>query len=143
MKLPTRFYPPGARWATYEEVAPAGTELSDLLGESYWVHLRRFMRLRDVIQVIAEDDSLDVELRVTCIEPGQLAFRVLREYRDATKVYARSGSDRYEVRSNGRSGGFNIIDKKTTQIVRSGLPRHEAEAERQRLEKHVAEKVAA
>ncbi len=61
------------------EVDPS-VELSDILTPRFWAHHVARIQVNDIVDVLATDGSLDVQLRATEKGVGFVMFRVLRQW---------------------------------------------------------------
>jgi hypothetical protein len=137
IKLPSRLWPKGQKWAEYNEIVPAGTPLSAVMSRDYWVHVENVLRPLDLITCVAEDGSFDVDIRLLSKTPTNMKFRLVREARideDAQPIKREVVSDKYVVQSGGRAGGWRVAEKATGKLVADGLDKAGAEAEKNRLE---------
>jgi len=120
----------------YFEVIPPGVTLDEVMTGDYWVHVRKRLRVNDVMEVVAADGSFDADLRILSINQasGDIRFRVLRNVAgtpaDAAKPVP---AERYEAKHK-RLGQWHIIEKATGAVVVDGLSKDEAVAEKARLE---------
>jgi hypothetical protein len=136
MKLPTRMWPHGQKWAEYNEIIPAGTPLSAILCRDFWIHVQSYLRPFDVINCVAEDGSFDVSIRLLSRTPTEMKFRVIREAKidDASPIARDNPGERYLVQSGGRAGGWRIREKSTGNLIADGLDKASADAEKAKLE---------
>lgn len=136
MKLPTRMWPKGQKWAEYNEIVPAGIPLSMVMSRDYWINVASYLRPFDLITCVATDGSFDVDIRLLSKTPTEMKFRVVREARIETAAPLKRDDkpEKFVVQSGGRAGGWNIKERSTGQLVAEGLDRAGAEAEKQRLE---------
>lgn len=136
LKLPTRLWPHGQKWAEYNEVVPAGIPLSAVMSRDYWVHVQTRLSPLDVINCVAEDGSFDVSIRLLSKTPVAMKFRLIREAAidEATPISRGDKPSRYRVSSGGRAGGWRVQEIATGQLVAEGLDKESAEAEHARLE---------
>lgn len=136
LKLPTRLWPHGQKWAEYNEMVPAGTPLSAVMTRDYWLHVHNQMRPLDIVNCVAEDGTFDVTLRLLFKTPTEMKFRLIREAKidKAEPITRDEATDRFRVVSGGRAGGWRVQERSTGQIVADGLDKAAAEAEKARLE---------
>jgi hypothetical protein len=136
LKLPTRLWPHGQKWAEYNELVPAGTPLSAVMTRDYWIHIQNQMRPLDVINCVAEDGTFDVTIRLLSKTSTELRFRLIREAKIdvAVAISREEATDRFRVVSGGRAGGWRVQERATGQIIADGLDKAAAEAEKARLE---------
>lgn len=103
---------------TYQAVVPAGVTLKDVLEPSFWAHAateidRRFRNHR--IEVIAEDGSFDVDLRVLKVGERMVSVRLLREAPNTkggvADISAEQELPRIDfVRGRGDNAGWRVLD---------------------------------
>ena len=120
----------------YVEVVPPGVTLEDVMQGDYWVHVRKSIRVNDIIEVMAADGAFDAEIRVLSINQlsGAMTFRVLRSFVGKPGAIAKPQSgERFEVKHD-KFGRYKIFERKTGAVVADGLDKAGAEAERLRLE---------
>jgi hypothetical protein len=135
VKTPTRLWPKGQVWAEYNEIIPAGTPLSTVMSRNYWVHVEGRLKPLDVITCVAADGTFDVDIRLLSKTPTEMRFSLIRggEHKEPRPVKSETG-ERYAIQSDGRTGNWNIREKKTGKVVASGLDREAADAEKVKLE---------
>jgi len=98
-KLAIRDYATG--W--YSLFPPPGVTREHVVDPNYWVHIASRLKANDRIEVVAEDGSLDMDLRVIAVDPSVQKLwaqvRVLRSYEAeavAEKPAVDTGGYRYE-----------------------------------------------
>ena len=65
---------------TYRHVVvPYDTTIEDIIRPGYWAHHSGTLRKGDILDILTEDDSLDVQVRVTGIGIGMVFMRLLRD----------------------------------------------------------------
>jgi hypothetical protein len=64
-------------YASYVEQLEPGVEFSDLFNPVFWIHVRGRLRQRDIIRLIAHDNSFDVFLTVQALPAGGAVMRFL------------------------------------------------------------------
>lgn len=119
-----------------------GVTLDDVMTGDYWMHVRKVLRVNDVIEAVAGDGSFDAELRILSINQnsGAMTFRVLRNTVGKAGPIAKSvAEDRFELKHAGFAK-YRITERKTGTVVVDGVDKATAESEKARLE---AERVAA
>jgi len=104
--LPKRFKQAEYQRNIFEAVPPAGTKYEDVLKPEYWVHVAYMLKIRDRIEVIADDFSYFAELIVTgsgqlWVNVEELRFTKLGGY----KVEDDAAHAGYEVKFSG------VVDK--------------------------------
>ena len=120
----------------YFEVVPPGTTIEDVMSGDFWVHVRKTIRVNDVIEAVAADGSFDADLRVVSINlaSGAMAFRVLRNVTGKPSAVVKpQGAERFKVQ-HVRFGQYAILELKTGAKVADGLDKEAAVAEKARLE---------
>ena len=119
------------------ETVPAGIDADTVASPEYWVHVASQLRVRDVIEVIAEDNAYEIILRVVSATRGALKFRVLAEWAsDAEPVELTRENDDggLVVNWGGPAHKHRIVDTATGEPVSHGYAtRVEAEAARATL----------
>lgn len=55
---------------------PNHITMDDLMRPGFWSNYSRQLRRRELVEVVREDDTLDVTLRVLKVEPGMVHMRV-------------------------------------------------------------------
>lgn len=138
LKLPTRMWPKGQKWAEYNEIVPHGTPMSAVLSREYWVHVENYLRPFDLISCVAEDGSFDIDIRLIRKTPTEMVFRLVREAQiDGSAIGARDiPNARYIVQPpvRGKPGMWAVRERSTGNVVADGLDKDTAEAERMKLE---------
>jgi hypothetical protein len=67
----------------YFVLAPFGVTIDDLMRPPFWAHHTLRLKQLDIVEVVAEDGSFDVELRVVDAQVGYVKMRPLRTWSDA------------------------------------------------------------
>lgn len=135
LKMPTRLWPKGQKWAEYNEIVEPGFSLDTVMSRDYWIHVHQNLRPFDVISVVAADGSFDADIRLISKTPTEMKFRLIRGGETAQKVAISrdEAKDRFTVTHRGR-GSYGVQEKVTGNFVAEGLDKESAEAERERLE---------
>jgi hypothetical protein len=101
-------------------------QVSDLLRPGFWIHHGNQLGRFDLIDVVATDGSLDVQLRVDLIEKGLPWMRVLRAYvRDGRPTVdddapVADAPDGYLIDQNAK-GGWRARTKHPVIVLADGL----------------------
>lgn len=122
--------------------------LSEVMSDTFWMHVHKQLRANDVITAVATDGSYDVDFRITSILPTgpntspKFTFRLIREapasaVAQVIPATPRGSNDRYEVKK-GWAGKWRLIDQMTGNVVCDGVAKDVAEAEKVKLELPVA-----
>lgn len=107
---------------------PQGTTLADVTDPAYWVNHTPRLKAGSIIEVLAEDNSLDCELRVIETGPTYSKVRVLRNYSaESAPAPQHDLPSDVEVGYGGKNDGWRIVHR--GQVVKSGLG-SKAEAEK-------------
>lgn len=120
----------------YFEMTAPGVTLEDVMSGDYWVHVRKALRVNDILETVAADGAFDAELRILSVNQasGAMVFRVLRNIKGAVGAVAKSsGADRFTIKHD-KFGKYQIIERKTGRVVVDGLDKASTEAEKARLE---------
>lgn len=65
---------------TYHHVTvPHDVTLDDIMRPGFWAHHATTLRKNDILDILTEDDSLDVQVRVTGVGIGMVFMRLLRD----------------------------------------------------------------
>lgn len=108
----------------YAANVPPGTTLADVTDPGFWAHHTSRLRPGTLIEVLAEDNSLDCELRVLDVAPTFAKTRVLRNYTpEAAAEPKHALPDDIEIGYGGKVEKWRVIHK--NQIVKSGLTTRE------------------
>jgi hypothetical protein len=67
----------------YFVLAPFGVTMADLTRPPFWAHHTLRLKPLDLVEVVAEDGSFDVDLRVVDVQVGYVKMRALRVWSDA------------------------------------------------------------
>jgi hypothetical protein len=110
---------------------PPGTTKEMVLEADFWVHLGQTLKVDDRIEVVAQDGSFDLDLRVIAVDPRGFwaQMRLLREWpakgeaRPKAEVAAKTWPDAegYRVEWGGPVHKWRIIDR-AGQVVAKGHP---------------------
>lgn len=135
LKLPSRLWPKGQKWAEYNEVVEPGIPLSVVMSRDYWVHTHARLSPMDVISVVAADGSFDADIRLISKTPTEMKFRLIRGGEIAQKqtIQRDETKERFSVQHRGR-GSYAVQERATGQFVADGLDKDSAETEKARLE---------
>lgn len=68
----------GRMWNHWQVNAPAGTTAAQVMDPDWWVNVAAKMRRNDRIEIISEDGSLDMDVRVVAMQARALYLRPLR-----------------------------------------------------------------
>ena len=113
----------------YFEVIPEGVSLEQALMADYWQHVRRFLRLYDIFELVAADGSFDAKARLTYINnvTGEMRFRLLSNVQAEAGAaqFVPAKSDRFEVKHRGH-GTWGVFEKQTGNMVADGLSKEVA-----------------
>jgi hypothetical protein len=101
---------------------PAGTTLADVSEPSYWANHAFRLKPGAIIEVVAEDNSLDCDLRV--LEVGQTfaKVRVIRNYVEpavSKKSSAKEAPEGVSVDYGGKQDRWRVVHK--GEVIKSGL----------------------
>lgn len=112
-----------------------------LVGTNFWSHVNRTLRVGDVVEIHAHDNSFFTEIRLITKTPSSLKWQVLRDitYDFAVPKATAELDDKLEVEWVNKHAQYRIVDKgsPTKNVLVSGLSRDEAE---RRLEQIRAER---
>lgn len=143
--LPVRLRRAEEERSKYSHVIPPNTPLEHVMTSDYWVHVKNYLALNDVIEVIAADGTYDADIRVISLNKvtGIIKFRLIRNVvldanaealpKPGTLEAGNLPSGRYQVK-RGFASQFKIIERATGNIVADGLDKQSADAECARLE---------
>lgn len=101
---------------------PAGTTLADVTEPSYWANHAFRLKPGAVIEVIAEDNSLDCDLRVLETGATFAKVRVIRNYVEpvaAKKPAPKEVSDEVSVDYGGKQDRWRVVHK--GEVIKAGL----------------------
>jgi hypothetical protein len=105
-----------------------GTTREMVLEADFWVHLGSTLKLDDRIEVVAQDGSFDLDLRVVAIDPRGFwaQMRLLREWSAAPgkkepQPKTWPDAEGYRVEWGGPVHKWRIIDR-AGQVVAKGHP---------------------
>lgn len=107
-------------------VVPPSVTVADLTRPGFWVHHAAKLNRFDIIDAIASDGSLDVQLRVDLVQAGLPTMRVLREYvREGRMAETEAADERaapagYLVDQDA-AGGWRARTKNPVIVLASGL----------------------
>jgi hypothetical protein len=114
-----------ARTLRFLPVLP-GTTREMVLEADFWVHLGSVLKVDDRIEVVAQDGSFDLDLRVVAVDPRGFwaQTRVLREWPPKGEAQPKAeaqpktwpDSEGYRVEWGGQTHKWRIIDR-AGQIV--------------------------
>jgi len=126
------------RLSMFAEV-PAGTTLEDVLMPEFWANHTARLKRGAVIEVLAEDNSLDCELRVLKVGQTFANVRLLRHYAgdDAARQPVKIQED-VKVDYGGKQDRWRVIHR--GEVVNSGL---ETKAEAEKAAEDYRQKIAA
>ena len=147
-----------ARVTRFLSVLP-GTTREMVLEPDYWVHLGGVLKMDDRIEIVAQDGSFDLDLRVIAIDPRGfwVQTRVLREWparseakaavakeKEIAAAHPRTWPDAegYRVEWGGPVHKWRIIDR-AGQVVGKGHPYEQTAIEALDAIKREKEPVAA
>lgn len=135
LKVPTRLWPKGQKWAEYNEIVEPGFPLSVVMSRDYWIHVHQTLRPFDVITVVAADGSFDADIRLVLKTSTEMKFRLIRggETEQRAPISRDETRERFTVTHRGR-GSYGVQEKTTGHFVAEGLDRESADAEKARLE---------
>lgn len=60
----------------WEAVVPAGTTTDDLMRPEFWAHVQRRIRVNDIITVLCDDGTMELEFRVTGSQGSAVYLRL-------------------------------------------------------------------
>jgi len=126
------------RLSMFAEV-PAGTTLEDVLMPEFWANHTARLKRGAVIEVLAEDNSLDCELRVLKVGQTFANVRLLRHYAgDDTARQPVKIQEDVKVDYGGKQDRWRVIHR--GEVVSSGL---ETKAEAEKAAEDYRQKIAA
>lgn len=102
---------------------PAGTVLADVTEPTYWANHAFRLKPGAIIEVIAEDNSLDCDLRVLEIGATFAKVRVIRNYVEpavSKKTVPKEFSDDVSVDYGGKQDRWRVVHK--GEVIKAGLP---------------------
>jgi hypothetical protein len=122
-----------ARTTRHLAVLP-GTTREMVLDPDYWVHLGSTLKVDDRIEVVAQDGTFDLDLRVVAVDPRGywVQTRLLREWVETPGAKKEAApktwpdAEGYRIEWAGPVHKWRIIDR-ATKILGKGYP-SEAEA---------------
>lgn len=119
---------------------PPGTTLEDVTEPTYWANHAFRLKPGAVIEVIAEDSSLDCELRVLEIGATYAKVRVLRNYVDVavTRKAPNEAIEEVSVDYGGKSDRWRVVHR--GEVIKSGLS---TEADANKAAEEYRSKIAA
>jgi len=103
---------------------PPGTTIDDVTDPMFWVNHTQRLRPGSIIEVLAEDNSLDCELRVLEVGATFARVRVLRNFVPDEAQTKRDAPAGVEVNYAGKVDKWRIVH--LGQIVQAGLETREA-----------------
>jgi hypothetical protein len=113
----------------YFEVIPDGMTLDDAMSADFWQHVRKYIRLYDIFEVVAADGSYDASFRLTYINnmTGEMRFRLLSlvEGDGSAQAYVAKAGDRFVITHKG-FGRYAVIEKATGSLVADGMSKEVA-----------------
>lgn len=65
---------------------PYGVTVDDIMRPAFWAHHANKLKALDVVEVVAEDGSFDLELRVLDAQVGYVKMRLLRAWADEAQA---------------------------------------------------------
>lgn len=120
---------------------PPGTTIDDVTTPSYWANHAFRLKPGAVIEVIAEDNSLDCDLRVLEIGQTFAKVRVIRNFVEpaaAKKAAPKDTPEGIAVDYGGKQDRWRVVHR--GEVIKSGLP---TEAEANRAAEEYRSKIAA
>jgi hypothetical protein len=134
---PTRLRRAEEARTVYFEVIPDGMVLQDAMNADYWQHVRKYLRLYDIFEVVAADGTYDATFRLTYINnlTGEMRFRLLSliEADGSVQAIVSKKDDRFMVAHKG-FGRYAVIEKSTGTLVADGLTKEMAVDTQQKAE---------
>jgi hypothetical protein len=126
--------------------AAIGTTAEMVVEPDYWVNNGRQIKTDDKIEVLAEDGSFDMEVRVLAVDPRGLwaQVRVLRLWQETVQQTRRERQrapdpDGYLIEYAGPHDKFRIIDRAGHRVSRYHSTEADAYAALEALKKEKAE----
>lgn len=104
---------------------PPGTALEDVTNPGFWANHAYRLKPGAIIEVLAEDNSLDCELRVLETGPTFATVRVLRNYTEkASKPVARDLPDDVTISYGSKADKWRVVHQ--GKVVKDGIATEEA-----------------
>jgi len=132
-KLPTRLDRQEMATTVFFVRVPPGITAEDVQNPEFWQFVARRLKVNDRIEVVAEDGTLDMDLRVTAVDPRFFwaQIRVLRVMVGATSVVEgdKADPDGYVIEWGGPAHRFRIIDR-GKNLIEKDLASREAAQEK-------------
>ena len=127
----------------YFEVIPPGFSFAEVMTGDFWVHVRRRLKLYDVIEVVAADGSFDCDIRVVSLNQltGIVWFKVLREVHGGAVAVPSHVDDRYAVKHQ-HFGKYAVIERTTGIVIAEGIDKLGAEEAKREAEAAHKDKAA-
>jgi hypothetical protein len=121
-KLPTRLARQETETTVFFVSVPAGFTAEDVQNPEFWQFVARRLKVNDRIEIVTEDGTLDMDVRVTAVDPRFFwaHVRVLRVTTSAVSTVEseKADPDGYIIEWGGPTHRFRIIDRGKNLIER-------------------------
>lgn len=132
MKAPSRLKPADFERTRYFLAVDAGTTMQDVTGTEIWAHVHKALKPMDVVEVVAVDGSIDVDIRLVAKTPAKLTWRVIREASGTAQPIKVEKDAPFKALHKGR-GVYAVQAKSDGSIIADGLTKDQADAEVARM----------
>jgi hypothetical protein len=147
-KLPTQLFHAGHFWNNLQHIAPAGVTFEQVSDPKYWQHVAALLKRRDIVEVLADDNSFEARFRVLNADKGNLTLRSIGKVtaidtapgKSATSTGDQKIVDGLEI-SFANADRHRVVDVATKEVVSKGHATR-AEAEQARANLLAARKAA-